>query len=117
MDNIIIFSNSIEQHYKDLNKIINILFRANMKISLEKSKYFKRETSFLRYIVFNNVINTDPEKMCHYGVIIKYPLPKNIRKLRSFLDLTGYYKKFVLNLEVIMAKFQKECQKNVNSAR
>jgi len=36
MDDIIIFSNSIEQHYIDLNKIINILLRANMKISLEK---------------------------------------------------------------------------------
>jgi len=39
MDDIIIFSNSIEQHYKDLNKIINILLRPNMKISLEKSKF------------------------------------------------------------------------------
>jgi len=36
MDDIINFSNSIEQHYKDLNKIINILLKANMKIFLEK---------------------------------------------------------------------------------
>jgi len=90
MDDIIIFSNSIEQHYKDLNKIINILLKANMKIS----KFFKRETSFLGYIVSYNVIKTDPEKI---DTIIKYPLPKNIRELRSFLGLTGYYRKFVLN--------------------
>jgi len=50
MDDIKIFSNSIEHHYIDLNKIKNILLRANMKISLEKSKFFKRETSFLGYI-------------------------------------------------------------------
>jgi len=79
MDDIIIFSNSIEQHYKDLNQIINILLKANMKISSEKSKFFKRETSFLGYIVSYNVINTDPEKI---DTIIKYPLPKNIRELR-----------------------------------
>jgi len=65
MDDIIIFSNSIEQHI-DLNKIINILLRANMKISLEKC------------IVFYNVIKTDPEKIV---TNFKYPLPKNIREL------------------------------------
>jgi len=57
MDDIIIFSNSIEQHYKNLNKIINI--RANMKISFEKSKFFKREPSFLGYIVSYDVIKTE----------------------------------------------------------
>jgi len=65
-----------------------------MKISLEKSTFFKRETSFLGYIVSYNVIKTDPEKI---DAIIKYPLPKNIRELRSFLGLTVYYRKFVLN--------------------
>jgi len=65
-----------------------------MKISLEKSKFSKRETSFLGYIVSYNVIKTDPEKI---DTIIMYPLPKNIRELKSFLGLTGYYRKFVLN--------------------
>jgi len=46
MDDINIFSNSIEQHYIDLNKIINILLRANMKISLEKSKFLSAKPVF-----------------------------------------------------------------------
>jgi len=36
MDDIILFSKTIEQHYKDLIVIINILLNANMKISIEK---------------------------------------------------------------------------------
>jgi len=112
MDDIIIFSNSIEQHI-DLNKIINILLRANMKISLEKC------------IVFYNVIKTDPEKIV---TNFKYPLPKNIRELWSSLGLTGCYRKFVL-IYVSIAKpltkylgghkkknFKKNVKKNVNSA-
>lgn len=39
MDDIIIFLNSID-HFTNLTKIINILLNANMKISLEKSKFF-----------------------------------------------------------------------------
>jgi len=41
MNDIIIFSKTIEQHYKDLIVIINMLLNANMKISIEKSKFFK----------------------------------------------------------------------------
>jgi len=61
-----------------------------MKISIEKSKFFKLETTFLGYVVSHNVIKTDPEKI---STILKYPIPKNIRELRSFL--TGYYRKIV----------------------
>jgi len=56
MDDIIIFSNTIEQHYADLIKINNILQRANTKFSLEEYKFFKLESAFLRYIVSHNVI-------------------------------------------------------------
>jgi len=51
MDDIVIFYKTIEQHYKDLIVIINILLNANMKISIEKSKFFKLETTFLGYVV------------------------------------------------------------------
>jgi len=54
MDDIIIFSNTIEQHFSDLTQIISILQRRNMKISLKKSKFFKLEDSFLGYIVYKN---------------------------------------------------------------
>jgi len=64
-----------------------------MKISIKKSKFFKLKTNFLGYVVIN-VIKTDPEKMY---TIVKYPIPKNIRELRSFLGFTGYYRIFVQN--------------------
>jgi len=63
MNDIIIFSETIEQHYKDLIVITKILLNANKKFSIEKSKFFKLETNFLGYVVSHNVIKTDPEKM------------------------------------------------------
>jgi len=59
MDDINIFSKTIEQHYKDLIVIIKILLNTNLKISIEKSKFFKLETNFLGYLVCHNVIKTD----------------------------------------------------------
>jgi len=65
-----------------------------MKIFIEKSEFFKLETNFLGYVVSHNVIKTDPEKI---STIVKHPIPKNIRALKSFLGLTGCYIKFVQN--------------------
>jgi len=67
MDDIIIFSKIIEQHFEDLIVIINILLNANMKISIEKSKLFKLETTFLGYVVSHNVIKTDKNKEERYS--------------------------------------------------
>jgi len=61
---------------------------------IKKSKFSKLETNFLGYVVSHNVIKTDPEKI---STIVKYPIPKNIPVLRSFLGLTGCYRKFVQN--------------------
>jgi len=80
MDDIIIFSKTIEQHYKDLIVLINILLNANMKISIEKSKFFKLETTFLGYVVSHNVIKTDSEKI---STILKYPIPKTFESLEA----------------------------------
>jgi len=78
MDDIIIFSKRIEKHYKDLIVIIKIWLNANMKISIEKSKFFKLETNFFGYVASHSVIKTDPEKI---STIVKYPIPKNIREV------------------------------------
>jgi len=64
MDDIIIFSNTIEQHYTDLIQIINILQKAHMKISLEKFKFFIY-FAFLGYIVSHNVIKTNRNRNFH----------------------------------------------------
>jgi len=69
IDDIIIFSKKIEQHFKDLIVIIKILLNDNMKISIEKSKFFKLEPNFLGYVVSHNVIKTDLEKI---SKIVKY---------------------------------------------
>jgi len=62
MDEIIIFSKTIEQHYRGLIVIIRIWLIANMKISIEKSKFFKLETNFLGYVDSHNVIKTQSRK-------------------------------------------------------
>jgi len=58
-----------------------------MKISLENHKFFEWETA----IVSHKLIKTELEKIAS---VTKYPISRNVRELRIFLGLTGYYKNY-----------------------
>lgn len=92
IDDVLIFSNSEEEHMEHINIIVKALHDANMKISSEKSHFFSNTIEFLGHIIKNGRITVDPEKT---SAMQNYPVPKTLKELRSFLGLTGYYRRFI----------------------
>lgn len=92
IDDVLIFSNNYEDHLEHVSTIIQALNRANMKVSDEKSHFFKTEIEFLGHMIKHNKITVDPEKI---ATIRDYTLPQTLKQLRSFLGLAGYYRKFI----------------------
>lgn len=99
MDDVLIFSNSPDEHIKHIETVINALHMANMKISGEKSHFFTTSVEFLGHIIKNGRITVDPKKT---ETIRNYPIPKTLKELRSFLGLTGYYRKFIMDYAKIV---------------
>lgn len=54
--------------------------------------FFKKEVSFLGYVVSETGIKTDPAKT---ESIEKIPTPNNVTELRSFFGLVSYYRKYI----------------------
>lgn len=92
IDDVLIFSNTVEEHIEHVSLIFQALNNANMKISNEKSHFFKSEIEFLGHIIKYGKITVDPEKII---TIRDYETPKTLKQLRSFLGLAGYYRKFI----------------------
>lgn len=92
MDDIIIYSPDEYTHLQHIDTILRKLETAGMRISPAKSKFFKSEVQFLGFIVTKSGIRTCPEKV---KTITEYRVPLDLRSLRSFLGLSGYYRKFV----------------------
>lgn len=92
IDDVLIYSSSPEEHMKHINIIVNALHEANMKISEEKSYFFKTSVEYLGHIITHERITVDPNKV---KAIKEYPIPSNLKELRSFLGLAGYYRKFI----------------------
>ena len=66
--------------------------------------------SFLGYIVSEEGIRVDPRKI---GVILEWKPPRSVTKVRSFLGLAGYYRRFVKGFSMTAAPVTRLLQKNV----
>ena len=98
IDDLVAFSNSWEQHVKDLEKVFTISMNNKLKINIEKCKFFQEEVELLGHILSSKGIKPIPEKV---RVITNWIPPKNISQLRSFLGAVGYYRKFIKNFALI----------------
>lgn len=92
VDDVIIFSENEEDHVKHIAWVLDRLFEANMRVSREKSNFFKESVEYLGFIVSRGGIRTSPEKV---AAINNYEQPSTLFKVRSFLGLASYYRCFV----------------------
>lgn len=92
VDDVLIFSETEEEHMQHISLVVQALHEANMKISSEKSHFFKNSIEFLGHIITHGKITVDPQKIM---AIRDYEMPKTLKQLRSFLGLSGYYRKFI----------------------
>ena len=92
LDDILIFSSSLNEHYKRIRNVLDRIRKANLKISPTKCHFLKEEIKFLGHVINKSGIRTDENKI---DSIKHFERPKCIKKLRSFLGLTNYYRKFI----------------------
>jgi len=98
VDDVIIFSETKENHIKDIDWVLKSLYDAGMRISQEKSKFFKKTVEYLGFVVSRGGIQTSPDKV---QAIQNFKPPTNLFDLRSFLGLSSYYRCFIRNYATI----------------
>lgn len=107
LDDVIIFSTSLQEHINSLKLVFNRLQEANLKVQLDKSEFLKKETEFLGHVVTLEGIKPNPKKI---ECIVNFPIPKSPKQIKQFLGLTGYYRKFIKDYSLI-AKPMTKCLK------
>lgn len=94
LDDIIVFSVSLQEHMLNLEKVFKKLRESNFKIQLDKSEFLKLETEFLGHVICREGVKPNTNKI---HAIKNYPLPKSTTEIKRFLGLLGYYRKFIPN--------------------
>ena len=94
LDDLIVFSNSFEEHLNRLHAIFSRISSAGLKFNPKKCNFFKSKINYVGHVVSSQGVQTDPQKI---EKVKNWPQPNNIDELRQFLGFTGYYRRFIHN--------------------
>lgn len=92
-DDILIYSSDAQQHILHLRTVLDILRQHKLYAKLSKCSFMQSEVEYLGHIISGDGVATDHSKII---TIQQWPTPENVTQLRSFLGLTGYYRRFIM---------------------
>lgn len=103
-DDIIIWGSNQNEHDARLQKTLDILKEAGLKLNREKCKFSVTELIFLGHKISKAGISPDPSKIT---AIKNMPLPENKQDVQRLLGVINYVGKFIPNLSSITAPLRK----------
>ncbi|XP_048496458.1 uncharacterized mitochondrial protein AtMg00860-like [Beta vulgaris subsp. vulgaris] len=97
-DDILVYSKTLEEHWQHLAWVFELMREHQMFIKASKCVFVIDNIEYLGHFISANGVETDPNKV---SAALAWPVPRTVKELRSFLGLTGYYRKFVKSYAAI----------------
>lgn len=94
LDDILIYSETLEDHLIHLQNVFDRLREHGLKLKLKKCSFLQSETHYLGFIINSRGIQLDPQKI---EAIKSLPSPTCVREVRSFIGMGSYYLRFIPN--------------------
>lgn len=92
VNDILIYNRTLSDHVQHLQSVFQILTEHHLKVKRSKCSFAQQRLAYLGHVISPNGVSTDEDKIL---VVKNWPTPTNVKELRGFLGLTGYYRKFV----------------------
>ena len=101
LDDILVYAPLVPEHIRRLDMVFGSLKETGIRLNPDKCRLVQQRAPFLGHVLTPNGLETDPKKLEAVTSISDFPTPKTLRDLRSFLGLSGYYRKFVKGYSVL----------------
>lgn len=94
MDDILVHSATLERHLSLLRQVLQLLKDNDLVAKLSKCSFAQQQIAYLGHQISEQGLATLIE---HVQTVQDWKQPTNVKQLRGFLGLAGYYRKFVRN--------------------
>ena len=92
LDDVLVIGKNFEEQLENLEKVFLRLEKAGLRLKPKKCNLAQTKVEYLGYVVSEEGITADEKKV---RAIMEFPVPTNIKSLKSFLGLASYYRRFV----------------------
>jgi hypothetical protein len=109
IDDILIFSNTEEEHEKHLRMVLEKHRSNQLYAKFSKCEFWLTEVTFLGNVISAGGVSVDPSKVKN---MLNWMPPMNSSEIRSFLRLAGYYRRFIKDFFKIAKPMTRLLEKN-----
>ncbi|GFX70141.1 hypothetical protein TNCV_4615791 [Trichonephila clavipes] len=112
LDDILVASETEEEHKTHLKLVFDLLQKHGLRVNISKSTLGVTHLEFLGYLITPEGSKPLPEKV---DAILSYKLPETIRDLRTFLGLINFYRRYLKDAaknQAILHEYLKGSRKN-----
>ena len=95
IDDILVYSDSIEEHMIHLREVLRTLGEAGLRLNPLKCKFLSSEVSYLGHRIGRDGLAVDPRKVV---AVRDFPKPTNKQEMQRFLGLLNYLRRFCQNM-------------------
>jgi hypothetical protein len=92
IDDILVYSKTEEEHEEHLRIVLQTLRKHKLYAKFDKCDFYQKKIQYLGHVISAEGIAVDPEKI---RAIMEWPIPKDVVDIRSFMGITGYYRRFI----------------------
>ena len=89
IDDILIYSNFLSEHWRHIQLILEQLWEADLQCNIQKCKFHANEIMYLDLIVFQEEIKMNSTKV---KAILSWKNLQNMHDIQSFLEFMNFYK-------------------------
>ena len=111
LDDIIVTTETFEEHLKWVEIVLNKLVDARLKVNREKCEFCCSSVTYLGFLLDQNGLRPNPDRV---RALLNYPTPTNLRQLRGFLGIVNWYERFIkhcADLKVPLLKLLRKKQR------
>lgn len=104
LDDVLIYSRTLEEHKQHVKEILDALHGAGLSVNKDKSEFHIQETVYLGYLISPGEVRMEPGKI---AAVKDWPRPQAETaeqlktKVREFLGFTNFYRIFIRNYGTI----------------
>ena len=109
LDDVLVVGRTFGEYNDNLAKVFQRLRSAGLTLKPKKCKFAQLEVCYLGHVVSAGGVRTDPAKL---QAIVEFPVPTNVKALRSFLGLASYYRRFIPQFSRIAGPLHALTKKN-----
>lgn len=92
IDDVLVFSRTLQDHIHHLKLVIARLQEVGLKLKPTKCHFIRKEVEYLGHVVTPIGLKPTPKLT---AAVLEFPPPRNVREVRQFLGLGSYYRRFI----------------------